>query len=74
MNIYLEIFGYIGTIILFISMMMNSLDKLRIVNIIGSLISMTYAIFTVAYPVVLLNLGMIAINITKLIKEKRTTE
>ena len=47
MDIYLEIVGYIGTILVVVSMMMSSLTKLRIVNICGSIISTVYAIIII---------------------------
>lgn len=72
MNIYLEIFGYVGTVLVLLSMMMNSLVKLRLFNIAGSVISMIYAAFCSAWPVVFLNLGMILINSVQLIRGKIT--
>jgi hypothetical protein len=68
MNIYLEIFGYIGTALVLLSMMMTSVAKLRWINMAGSLISMIYAAICGAMPVVLLNLGLIVINIVQLIR------
>lgn len=68
MNIYLEIFGYIGTILIIISMMMASLIKLRIVNICGSVISAIYSLIIGAYPIVLMNFCLIIINLFHLIK------
>jgi uncharacterized protein YacL len=73
MNIYLEIFGYIGSIMLMISMMMTSMVKLRIINIIGSIISTIYAIIHGAYAVVFLNVGISSINIFHLIRALRAT-
>lgn len=70
MNIYLEIFGYIGTALVLMSMMMNSIVKLRIFNIAGSVISMIYAAFCSAWPVVFLNLGMILINVVQLLRSR----
>lgn len=67
-NIYLEIFGYIGTALVLFSMTMSSINKLRIVNIAGSLISMIYAIICKTNPVVALNAGLIIINVVQLIK------
>lgn len=69
--IYLEIFGYIGTALVLLSMMMSSVVKLRIINICGSVISAVYAIMSVAYPVALLNVGLIAINTVQLVRYYR---
>lgn len=68
MNIYLEIFGYIGTALVLLSMMMTSVVKLRWINMAGSLISMIYAALCGAMPVVFLNLGLIVINIVQLVR------
>ena len=68
MNIYLEIFGYIGTALVIISMTMKSLNKLRMFNIAGSIISMVYCIMAGTWPTVIMNLSLIAINIYQLIR------
>lgn len=72
MNIYLEIFGYIGTALVLLSMMMTSVVKLRLFNTVGSCISMIYAFLSSAWPVVFLNLGLIIINVWQLIRLNRT--
>ncbi len=74
MNVYLELFGYLGTALVLLSMMMNSLVKLRLFNIGGSVISMIYAIFCNTWPVVFLNLGMILINVVQLIRGKLSAQ
>ena len=62
MNIYLEIFGYIGTALVIISMTMKSLNKLRVVNICGAVISAIYSALISAWPIVLLNVTLATIN------------
>lgn len=74
MNVFLEIFGYIGTMLVLVSMMMSSLAKLRIINVFGSVISMIYSLLISAYPIVFLNLGISLINVYKLITEKKKGE
>lgn len=71
MDIYLEIFGYIGTAFVIISMMMNSMLKLRIFNMCGALISMIYAIARNTWPVAVLNFCLLAINLFQTVKELR---
>ena len=73
MNIYLEIFGYIGTALVIISMMMKSINKLRIFNISGALISMIYSIFVSAWPIVVMNGCLICINTYQLILALKTS-
>ena len=71
MNIYLEIFGYIGTALVIISMMMTSMLKLRIINMCGALISMIYAVLRSTWPVAVLNFCLIVINLFQTIRELR---
>ena len=71
MNIYLEIFGYIGTALVIISMMMTSLLKLRIFNMCGSLISVIYAVLRNTWPVAVLNFSLLAINLFQTIRQIR---
>ena len=77
MNIYLEIFGYIGTALVIVSMMMKSINKLRIFNISGAVISMIYSIIVTAWPIVVMNACLIAINsyqlAISLYKQSKTT-
>lgn len=72
MNIYLELFGYLGTALVLISMMMTSLKRLRILNLAGSLVSMLYAMAMNTWPVVVLNLGLAVINIVQLWRLRRS--
>jgi len=71
MDIYLEIFGYIGTALVIVSMMMTSMLKLRLFNMAGALISMIYAIARNTWPVAVLNFCLLAINLFQTIKELR---
>lgn len=68
MNIYLELFGYLGTFLVIASMIMTSINKLRILNITGSIISLIYSVIINAYPIVLLNAALILINTFQLIR------
>lgn len=74
MNVYLEIFGYLGTALIFLSMMMTSISKLRLFNILGSVISAIYALCTHTLPVFFLNAGLVIINIVQLIKYYRSNK
>lgn len=69
--LWLEIFGYCGTALVLFSMMMTSVVKLRIFNAAGSLISMIYAYLCNTWPVVLLNFGLLVIQIVQLIRLRR---
>ncbi len=74
MDIMLEIFGYIGTVLILVSMMMTSVVKLRIVNMTGSLISVIYSAIHGTWPVVFLNTGLMIINAFQLVRMKRQAE
>ena len=70
MHILLEIFGYIGTALIILSMTMESMNKLRILNLSGSIISVIYSLIIVAWPTVVLNVCLAAINVYHLIKDR----
>lgn len=71
----IEVFGYIGSAMVVVSMLMTSIVKLRIINTAGSIISGIYAVICGAIPLALMNACLIAINVTgliKLLKSKKT--
>lgn len=68
-NLLLEIFGYIGSILVVVSMMMTSIKRLRILNITGSVISTTYSIIVGAWPIVVMNVSIMAINLYHLFND-----
>ncbi len=75
--LFMEIFGYIGTGLVILSMLMTSVVKLRVINLCGALISAIYAIVMGAYPIVLTNVALLIIQIVQLCrlhKQKKTTE
>lgn len=67
-KILLEAIGYIGTVLVILSMMMTSVLRLRVVNIVGSAISAFYSLAVGAYPVVILNAALIIVNSVKIIQ------
>lgn len=73
-----EAFGYLGTAIVLLSFTMRNIKRLRIVNIIGSVICIIYACMTNTLPQAVLNGSLIIINGAQLIKiildEKRKSE
>lgn len=71
MNIYLEIFGYIGTALVIVSMMMTSVIKLRVINMCGSLISLIYAVCVNTWPVAVLNACLLCINFVQTLRQLR---
>lgn len=61
--IILEAFGYIGTALVIVSMLMTSIFKLRIINICGSVISAIYSAMVSAWPIVVMNACLVIINL-----------
>lgn len=74
LDIFLDIFGYIGSGLILLSMMMTSVEKLRWFNISGSVISMIYGAIMGTWPVVFLNVGTISINVVQIIRLHRKKE
>ena len=65
---WLEMFGYLATVLTAVSLSMNSLIKLRWINMIGSFCFGTYGLLIGALPVVLLNYYLTLMNIFRLWK------
>lgn len=59
----IEIIGYIGSILVAISLMMKSLLRLRIINLFGALFFMVYGVLLKAYPVAFLNGLIVCIDL-----------
>ena len=68
-KVLLEIFGYIGTGFVILSMTMTSMFRFRIINICGGVISTIYSIFYGAWATVVMNICLIVINIFHIIRE-----
>ncbi len=65
---FYEILGYVSSIIIVISMMMNSLIRLRIVNMTGAFLFSVYGFLIGAYPVGVLNGIIVFVNLYQLYK------
>lgn len=70
-TLYIELFGYLGSILVVVSMLMSSVIKLRVINIIGSVISGTYALIIGSFPLALMNICLIIINVYNILKLKK---
>lgn len=66
-----DIFGYIGSGLVLISMLMTSMKWLRVFNMTGSFISLVYSLVTHSWPFVLLNGGLVIIHIVRLCMMKK---
>ncbi|OEJ99411.1 hypothetical protein A8C32_06280 [Flavivirga aquatica] len=72
---WIEILGYVASLFIAISIMMNSIVKLRVVNLIGAFLLGIYGVFISSVPVILLNFFIVLTNIYflyKNIKKKET--
>ena len=63
-----ELIGYLGSILVAISLMMRSLLRLRIINLIGALFFTIYGVLLGAYPVAFLNGIIVCIDLYYLIQ------
>ena len=69
---FIEAFGYLGSFLILVSMLMTSVLKLRIINTIGSIIFTIYAIIIHSYPTALMNFALIIVNLYFLFKMTKT--
>lgn len=69
----LELFGYLGSFLVLISMLMTSVVRLRVINLIGSAIFAAYAILIRSYPTALLNGCLVLINLYHLLKLRKSS-
>ena len=68
----IELFGYLGSALVVVSMLMTSVMKLRIINTIGSVIFAIYALIIRSYPTALMNLFLVGINIYHMLRLRNT--
>lgn len=73
-SVIIEVIGYMGSFLVVLSMLMSSIVKLRMINTVGCCISATYALIIHSYPLALMNICLIAINIYNLIKLLKTQQ
>ena len=64
----IEAIGYVGSVLVLISMLMTSVVRLRTINTIGSLIFTGYALMIQSYPTAAMNFSLAMINIYNLVK------
>ena len=65
---YLQWMGYVASVIIMVSMMMNSIIKFRWINCIGALLFSTYGFLINAYPVGVLNGIILLVDIYYLVQ------
>ncbi len=70
-HMIVEAIGYLGSLLVLVSMLMTSVFKLRIINTAGSLIFTVYALIIRSYPTALMNFCLVLINLHYLWKMSR---
>lgn len=74
MHNWLEWLGYLASLVVLISLLMNSIIRLRWINLVGSGIFSLYGFLIGALPVGFMNLGIGIINVYHLVKIYRTKD
>src|SRR4028119_1354526 len=62
-QLVLEIVGYVASVLVAVSLMMSSILKLRLVNLVGSAAFTVYGVLIHAYTVAAVNLLIVFINL-----------
>lgn len=70
----LELLGYVASAVIAVSLMLVSVVRLRVVNLVGSTLFVVYGLLIEAMPIVLLNVLMVAVNAYHLTRLLRDTE
>lgn len=70
----IEILGYVGSVLVAVSLMMSSIVKLRIINLVGAFVFSTYGFIIGALPVGFLNGFIVLVDIYYIIEIFSTKE
>lgn len=62
--------GYLATFITGLSFMMKDLKTLRLVNSLGCLVWIVYGAWINSVPIILTNIGIFGIHLSRFLKEK----
>ena len=80
-GIWVDVIGYVGMGFVLLSFLMKKIQWVRIINMIGAALSLTYGILTLTIPTAALNGSLLAINAVfvslffiKQAKEKKAAE
>lgn len=58
-----ELIGYLASVLIAVSLMMSSIIKLRVINLLGSITFTVYGLLITSYPVAAMNLFIAFVNI-----------
>jgi len=65
---FYDVIGYMGTVLVILSFLSQSIVKLRALNAVGALLVTIYAIYNRAWPVALLDGFIMIINVFQLFR------
>lgn len=69
---FTEIIGYAASLVVLLSFLMKNVIKLRMINIVGCLLFVTYGIFLgFSIPIIATNFAIAVIHVVFLVKSKR---
>ena len=68
LSLFYELIGYTGSLLVAISLMMQSVFRLRVINLVGALFFVIYGFLIHAIPVILLNGLIVFVNIYYLVQ------
>ena len=68
-----EMLGYMASVFVAISLMMRSVTKLRVINLVGAVLFTAYGLVIAAYPVAVVNGFIVLVNIYYLQQTWRET-
>jgi len=71
---FVECLGYLASVLVAISFLMKSINKLRLMNMIGGIFFVIYAVAINAIPVALINLFTVCINLYYLTKKNASKQ
>ena len=69
-----ELLGYLASLFVAISLMMRSLTRLRVINLVGSLLFIAYGLVIGAYPVAVMNTFILLVNLYHLQHSFKATD
>lgn len=74
MDILIEILGYLASGLVAVSFLMKSMKKLRIINTVGAVFFVIYSVAIKAWPVAVINLFVVIINIYRISKDQNEVD
>jgi membrane protein implicated in regulation of membrane protease activity len=74
MNVWIEIFGWVGSALLIVSLLQGKMLTLRVINSVASAMLVLYNVLVETWPMVAMNAAVIVINawhIWRILRERR---